>query len=124
MSWCEGLSLSPHFQECEIQPSFSMWKGLPHSRGAKTRAGPGSLRASRAGPPANPVDRSQHPFPLLLRGLSRTRVVLRVGQQGHRSGQDSGQAGLEGSAGAHGEWVVSEMVSFCSISICPGRLER
>ena len=110
MSWCEGLSLSPHFQECEIQPSFSMWKVLPHSREAKTRAGLGGLRASHAGPPASPVDRSQHPFPLLLRGLSRTRVALRVGQQGHRSGQDSGQAGLEGSAGAHGEWEVLEMV--------------
>lgn len=37
-------------------------------------------------------------------GLSHVCVILQVGQQGHRSGQDPNRAGLEGSAGAHGEW--------------------
>lgn len=77
---------------------------------AERVSGPGGLQVSHVGQylHASPTDRDHHPLLCDSAALSHTYVMLQVRQWGHRSGQDPGWAGLRGTAGAHGEWVLSE----------------
>lgn len=121
MSWCEGLSLSPRFQEWETQPSFSTWKGRwPHGRGARARAGPGGVWASHAGQclHASPVDRTQppSPSPCLPAGLSRPWVELRWSSRGTGLARAPVRLAWRALQEPTGTGWFRRWGSFCSIS--------